>query len=304
MADKKPAAKNPPSWTKFVNGGLSGMIATCFVQPLDLVKTRMQLLGESGAAKKYPTSFHALFDIARTEGIMACYNGLSAGLLRQATYTTTRLGVYQYLTDATAPKDGSQTSFLTKLGIGMTSGGVGALIGTPAEVALIRQMADGRLPVEQRRGYKNAFDALVRITKEEGVTTLWRGWRPTVMRAMVLNAAQLGVYSQAKEMLVKTGYFSEGMPLHFAASLVSGFVSTAVSIPIDISKTRLQNMKVIDGKPQYSGTLDCLQKVIRSEGVLALWRGFTPYFLRLGPHTIITFIALEKLNVFTKKAFA
>ena len=34
MADKKPAAKNPPSWTKFVNGGLSGMIATCFVQPL------------------------------------------------------------------------------------------------------------------------------------------------------------------------------------------------------------------------------------------------------------------------------
>jgi hypothetical protein len=49
-----------------------------------------------------------------------------------------------------------------------------------------------RLPVEQRRGYKNAFDALVRITKEEGVTTLWRGWRPTVMRAMVLNAAQLG----------------------------------------------------------------------------------------------------------------
>jgi solute carrier family 25 oxoglutarate transporter 11 len=73
----------------------------------------------------------------------------------------------------------------------------------------------------------------------------------------------IGVYSQAKEMLVKTGYFSEGMPLHFAASLVSGFVSTAVSIPIDISKTRLQNMKVIDGKPQYSGTLDCLQKVIR-----------------------------------------
>lgn len=35
----------------------------------------MQLLGESGAAKKYPTSFHALFDIAKTEGIFACYNG-------------------------------------------------------------------------------------------------------------------------------------------------------------------------------------------------------------------------------------
>ena len=28
------------NWVKFMNGGLSGMAATCFVQPLNLVKTR------------------------------------------------------------------------------------------------------------------------------------------------------------------------------------------------------------------------------------------------------------------------
>ena len=37
--------------------------------------------------------------------------------------------------------------------------------------------------------------------------TLWRGWQPTVTRAIVLNAAQLGVYSQSKQMLIQTGYF-------------------------------------------------------------------------------------------------
>lgn len=55
------------------------------------------------------------------------------------------------------------------------------------------------------------------------------------------------------------------MITHFIASLVSGFFSTLVSIPVDITKTRLQNMKVIDGKPQYKGTIDCLVKTVKYE---------------------------------------
>lgn len=53
-------------------------------------------------------------------------------------------------------------SFPVKLVIGMIAGGIGAFIGTPAEVALIRMTADGRLPPEQRRNYKNVFNALAR----------------------------------------------------------------------------------------------------------------------------------------------
>ena len=65
-----------------------------------------------------------------------------------------------------------------------------------------------RLPVEQRRGYTNVFNALARITREEGVLTLWRGCGPTVVRAMVVNAAQLASYAQAKQMLLVTGRLS------------------------------------------------------------------------------------------------
>lgn len=73
------------------------MAATIFVQPLDLVKNRMQLSGADGGKKEYKTSFHAFRGILAKEGIIGIYSGLSAGLLRQATYTTTRLGVYTYL---------------------------------------------------------------------------------------------------------------------------------------------------------------------------------------------------------------
>lgn len=73
------------------------MGATCVVQPLDLVKNRMQLSGVGGKPKEYKTSFHLIKAVVKNEGILALYNGLSAGLLRQATYTTTRLGIYAWL---------------------------------------------------------------------------------------------------------------------------------------------------------------------------------------------------------------
>lgn len=72
------------------------MGATLFVQPLDLVKNRMQLSGTTGK-KEYRSSFHALRTIIANEGVFAVYNGLSAGLARQASYTTTRLGIYTWL---------------------------------------------------------------------------------------------------------------------------------------------------------------------------------------------------------------
>lgn len=51
-----------------------------------------------------------------------------------------------------------------------------------------------------------------------------------------------------------------------------------------------------DGKPEYKGAVDVLIKVVRQEGPLALWKGFTPYYARLGPHTVLTFIFMEQLN--------
>lgn len=57
----------------------------------------------------------------------------------------------------------------------------------------------------ERRNYRNVFDALLRITREEGFFKMWRGAIPTMGRAMVVNAAQLASYSQAKQSLMKTG---------------------------------------------------------------------------------------------------
>ncbi|KAG1957848.1 mitochondrial 2-oxoglutarate/malate carrier protein [Pimephales promelas] len=234
---------------------------------------------------------------------IALHKQLSAGLLRQATYTTTRLGIYTVLFERMSKADGTPPNFLMKALIGMTAGATGAFVGTPAEVALIRMTADGRLPPDQRRGYSNVFNALVRITREEGVTTLWRGCIPTMARAVVVNAAQLASYSQSKQALLDSGYFGDDILCHFCASMISGLVTTAASMPVDIVKTRIQNMRMIDGKPEYKNGLEVLVKVIRNEGFFSLWKGFTPYYARLGPHTVLTFIFLEQMNKFYKIYF-
>lgn len=299
MSEVKPL----PSGIKFLFGGSAGMGATLFVQPLDLVKNRMQLSGAGGEQRQYKNSLDALTKILRNEGVVGIYTGLSAGLLRQATYTTTRLGVYNILFDQFRSTDGTPPGFFKKAALGMTAGACGAFVGTPAEVTLIRMTADGRLPKAEQRGYSNAFNAIVRIAQEEGITALWRGVIPTMGRACVVNAAQLASYSQAKQSLLATSYFNDNIFCHFVASMISGLVTTTASMPVDIAKTRIQNMKTINGVPEYKGALDVLGRVIRQEGFFALWKGFTPYYFRLGPHTVLTFIFLEQMNKMYRKAY-
>ena len=77
------------------------------------------------------------------------------------------------------------------------------------------------------------------------MTTLWRGATPTIARAIVVNAAQLGTYSQAKDSAKSMMGMQEGIKLHFVAAMISGLVTTIASMPVDIVKTRLQNQKVL-----------------------------------------------------------
>lgn len=257
---------------------------------LDLVKTRMQL-----AVGEYKSSFDCLSRVFKAEGLLAFYSGLSAALMRQATYTTTRMGFYQMEVEKYREAFAAPPPIWASMGMGILAGAAGAVVGNPAEVALIRMMADNRLPPAERRNYKNVADAFLRIVKEEGVVTLWRGCTPTVGRAMVVNMVQLASYSQLKGAFAP--YVTDGLPLHICASMCSGFLTTLASMPLDMAKTRIQQQV----NKEYTGTVDVLVKVAKNEGFFSLWKGFTPYLCRLGPHTVFAFIFLEQLTTAYKR---
>lgn len=89
-------------------------------------------------------------------------------------------------------------SFFQKAYCAAFAGFIGSLFGNPPDLALVRMQADNQLPIEERRNYKNVFDAFARITKEEGILGLWRGATPTIVRAVVINLAMLVSYDEVK----------------------------------------------------------------------------------------------------------
>eukprot|EP00249_Psilotum_nudum_P022520 c28547_g1_i3 orf=141-1061(+) len=295
----------------FVEGGMASIVAGCTTHPLDLIKVRMQLQGEASMLRPVlalgASGVHALrpptgviemaVRVVRSEGLPALFNGVSATCLRQSLYSTTRMGLYEVLKNRWAdPSQGSVPVF-KKVAAGLIAGGVGAAVGNPADVAMVRMQADGRLPNLERRNYKSVTDALIKMVRQEGVSSLWRGASLTIQRAMVVTTSQLATYDQVKESLISHKITKDGLPTHVAASCTAGLVAAVSSNPIDVIKTRIMNMKTDPGKlPPYSGMLDCAMKTINGEGPMALYKGFVPTVTRQGPFTVVLFVSLEQIR--------
>lgn len=265
------------------------MGATCVVQPIDMVKVRIQINGGGPVA--------VASKMIAEEGFGAMYKGLSAGLLRQATYTTARLGSFKWLSaKAIASNDGKPLPLYQKALCGLTAGAIGATVGSPADLALIRMQADSMLPIAQRKNYSSAFGALSRISSEEGVLALWKGAGPTVVRAMALNMGMLASYDQSVEFFKDSLGFTE-IPTVIGASAVSGFFAAACSLPFDYVKTQIQKMQPdSNGKLPYTGSFDCVTKTLAEGGPLKFYTGFGTYCVRIAPHVMLTWILLNQIQ--------
>ncbi|KAJ5928407.1 hypothetical protein N7466_007363 [Penicillium verhagenii] len=237
--------------------------------------------------------------IVRNNGVTGLYSGLSAALLRQITYSTTRFGIYEELKNRLSkPDPTSPTStpvspgFLTLIGISTVSGFIGGFAGNPADVMNVRMQSDAALPIEKRRNYRNAFHGLVQMTKTEGFGSLFRGVWPNSTRAVLMTASQLASYDTFKKMCIEKVGMKDNLGTHFTASFMAGFVATTVCSPVDVIKTRIMTASPAESRGHSIAGL--LRDICRKEGLAWTFRGWVPSFIRLGPHTIATFIFLEE----------
>ena len=290
---------------RMVIAAFSGMGAATICHPLDVIRVQMQTEGAT-----YKNPLDCAKSVVDKEGLAAgLYAGIGAAYLRQWLYGSCRIGIYAFLLEQAQSEnianglDKNLISLKAKLFMGMCSGGIGSFVGTPSELALVRMTADSKLPKNQRRNYKGIGDCLSRIASEEGVFSLWTGAQATVLRAMLLSACVLGIGSEIKLKLTRSGIFGEdgklfqGLPLLVCATLASSFCANIVSNPVDVVKSRMQNQKVgKKGEVKYNNMADCFVKILGEEGILTFWSGFVPAFVKLAPYTIISLILAEKLT--------
>ncbi|KAL8803718.1 MAG: hypothetical protein Q9200_006106, partial [Gallowayella weberi] len=169
-------------------------------------------------------------------------------------------------------------------------GFLGGIAGNPADVLNVRMQHDASLPSPQRRNYAHALDGLVRMTREEGPRALFRGVLPNSMRAVLMTASQLSSYDGFKRLILTHTPFNDDLATHFSASLLAGFVATTICSPVDVIKTRIMSATDSTGLRGLLGRIHRVEK----GGLGWMFRGWVPSFVRLGPHTIATFLFLEQ----------
>jgi solute carrier family 25 (mitochondrial dicarboxylate transporter), member 10 len=107
--------------------------AVMFTHPLDTIKVQLQTQQQVKFGFVGTT-----INIVQTNGFMALYNGISAAILRQATYSTTRFAVYEACKAILEKRQMENNKkvelpFYQKVLLAGLGGGVGGFVGTPAE---------------------------------------------------------------------------------------------------------------------------------------------------------------------------
>lgn len=156
-------------WKGFVQGSIGAATGGACAHPLDLIKVRLQLQTETSKLGMVQMGTR----IAKTEGLPGLMKGVDASIARQLVYSGVRFGMYDLLKQA-AGESIAPLSMPVKVVCAAASGAIGAFAGNPGDLAMVRMQADGKLPVEERRNYRNIFNAVGRIAKTEGVLSMWR----------------------------------------------------------------------------------------------------------------------------------
>lgn len=309
---KKSAAQKVTKLGAFVAGGLAACMAVTVTNPIELVKTRMQLQGEMSAVSQniYKRPIQGIAVIFKNEGIRGCQKGLIAAYVYQIGLNGSRLGFYEPIRDilnSTFYSD-RESHKVQNVPInviaGASSGIIGAIVGSPLFLIKTRiQSYSNAIQLGDQTHYKGVWDGLFTIFKNEGVKGLFRGVDAAIIRTAAGSSVQLPVYNTVKHYLVRHNIMSDGPSLHLTASTIAGVCVALVMNPWDVIVTRIYNQKT----NKYKGPIDCFIKTVKIEGITALYKGFEAQIFRIAPHTILTLTFLEQtmklVYSFENKAF-
>lgn len=326
-------------WSLVV-GGMASCTAEAASFPFDVIKTRQQVAGTeahaaalqaqaAGLKSPPPTRTVGIWKMLRTavstDGIRSLYWGIRPSLLRQATYGSMKVMLYDQLkiwicgVGRTPGPDGkplSTPSFPCALLSGALAGAISQAICTPTDLIKVRMQTASR----SYRGIWHAFTEVVR-TERGGIRALWTGVWPTTQRATVVSLTTLPTYDLAKSYLLGDALdrwlsrfvtpsaapsdskpkrvLTDSVGVHLLASFSSGCVSSYASQPFDVLKSRVMNQPVdpVTGAGLwYRGTWHCAVTTVRTEGVAALWKGSVAQLARTAPWLVVFWLSYEQFK--------
>ncbi|CAF0911998.1 unnamed protein product [Adineta steineri] len=273
----------------FAAGAIAGVTEVLTMYPLDVIKTRSQL--STGKNMGIIASFN---NIVQHEGVGRLYRGIIPPILMEAPKRAIKFAAndmwgqfYRKLFDV--EKTNQSLSILT----GASAGAMESFVIVPFELVKIR-LQDKK----SAHLYLGTMDCVKKIVKQEGALALYNGLEATMMRNITWNAGYFGVIFRVKAHLPEKPEILN----NFIAGAIGGCVGTMLNTPFDVVKSRIQNSsRTSSSSSKYNWSIPSLFIVAREEGFWALYKGFVPKVLRLGPGGGILLVVYNVLMEFFRK---
>lgn len=162
---------------------------------------------------------------------------------------------------------------------GATAGATEAFVVVPFELVKIR------LQDKASAGkYNGMMDVVLKTVRNEGPLALYNGLESTMWRHILWNAGYFGCIFQVRQLLPSADSKSSKMTNDLVSGTIGGTIGTVLNTPMDVVKSRIQNSPKVPGQtPKYNWAWPAVATVAKEEGFAALYKGFIPKVLRLGP---------------------
>ncbi|KAM7347562.1 ADP,ATP carrier protein 2-like [Cochliomyia hominivorax] len=171
-------------------------------------------------------------------------------------------------------------SFLKDFMAGGISAAVAKTAVAPIErVKLLLQVQHVSTQISEAQRYKGIIDCFVRLPKEQGFLSYWRGNLANVIRYFPTQALNFAFKDKYKQIFLGGIDKHEQFWRYFMGNLASGGAAGATSLcfvyPLDFGRTRLAaDVGKGAGERQFKGLGDCIAKIFKTDGIIGLYRGF------------------------------
>ena len=285
MAPSTPS-KELSSLESTIIGGITGSIAEAVVMPALVIKTRMMAQGADASLTSYRSAAHAASTMLRDEGFGAFYKGLGLSVV----FTPLARGLYMTGIEMSHSTFGQGTS-LSDFAAGMSAQLVSSIAYVPRDIVVERCAIDGQI-AKQVGSTASSVAALKTIFSTEGAMGFFRAFVPHQLVWVPFNGIFMWALGRCKQVGDGEQTYIRGVGNTFCAAAFAA----ACTNPIDVIKTRMQIAGANTEVFAYTGPADCLQQLIRKEGVRALFAGIGGRFLYTGPAFAIFFPTYDLLK--------